>query len=79
MQGNYISKLVVCPESRRQGLGSALIKRAQSKYTHLSLHVATEREAALALYLKMGFTVQRTIKNYYMEGRDALSMTWGAS
>jgi ribosomal protein S18 acetylase RimI-like enzyme len=79
LQGNYISKLLVIESKRRCGVGTLLIDQCisrcrESRLGSMSLHVGSEREGALRLYEKKGFTVGKRIKDYYIEGRDAFHM-----
>ncbi len=57
----YLSRLIVKPEARRQGIGSALIDRVLQEvralgYSEASIGVDKDNAAALALYRKKGFT-----------------------
>ena len=62
--------LAVAPQSRRQGLGRALVQdfletaRARGAKTAF-LEVAAPNQAALALYLAMGFTQTGRRRGYY--------------
>ena len=57
----YLSRLIVRPEYRRQGLGGRLVdflaeKAREEGFTELSLGVDDANTAALCLYRKKGFT-----------------------
>lgn len=57
----YVSALAVAPGLRRQGIGSALIRRVIGAAAHLgllvALDVAGDNEQAIRLYREFGFTV----------------------
>jgi [ribosomal protein S18]-alanine N-acetyltransferase len=70
-----ILTLAVLPERRRQGIGSALVRRAATHAQGLGavtlfLEVAKDNEAALPLYRGLGFKPVGLRKAYY-GGRDA--------
>ncbi|CAN6304684.1 unnamed protein product [Urochloa humidicola] len=74
-----IIELAVRENSRRQGLGEALLRAAvercrRGKVQRVILHVDPARMAAVALYLKAGFQVDATVEGYYAPGRDAHRM-----
>ena len=66
---------------RRQGIGRKMMDyaveraRKQSVQT-VCLNVDPEREAAVALYLSMGFVEVSRRKDYYGVGRDCLEMEY---
>lgn len=73
-----VTNLAVRKEFRRLGAGSALLSEiiahcARNAVKTLRLEVAAVNDAAKNLYLKYGFEVEYTRKNYYPEG-DALVM-----
>jgi [ribosomal protein S18]-alanine N-acetyltransferase len=74
----HILNIAVAPSSRRQGIARALIhaaiKLAQAKNLQTAwLEVRPSNEAALELYLSLGFELVMTRKRYYNDtGEDAL-------
>lgn len=81
-----ILTLAVSPETRRRGLGRALVRRAAATAAEqgaatLFLEVAVDNEAALALYGALGFAEKGRRKAYYgRPGRpptDALVLSAG--
>jgi len=77
----HIISIAVLPEHRRKGLGRALIEEALERmgkfYNAKScyLEVRVSNEAAINLYKKAGFEVQRTIRGYYIDGESAYIMS----
>ncbi|MCD7769832.1 MAG: ribosomal protein S18-alanine N-acetyltransferase [Oscillospiraceae bacterium] len=76
-----LDKIAVAPESRRRGIGQALLDeviarcRAQDM-SFLTLEVRASNQAAIGLYEKNGFAVAGRRKNYYEKPReDAIIMT----
>ena len=74
-----VTKLAVAPESRRVGIGTALLVEAlalarRRRAACVRLHVETERKGALSLYHKMGFEEDSLIADYYSKGRHAHRM-----
>jgi len=71
----HIMNLAVCPEARRRGLGTALVRHAltvaaaQGARTAL-LEVRASNTAALALYRKLGFVQKSVRKGYYDHPRE---------
>ena len=56
----YVSRLIVKPEERRKGIGSALVNHAVAKaaemgYSEMSIGVDIDNYPALRLYWKAGF------------------------
>jgi len=81
-KGSHASliKLVVREESRRNGIGSDLVRAGitflhQRRCQDISLHVDPNRDAARALYFKLGFFVSGSVGDYYAPGRHADIMT----
>ena len=75
-----ILNLVVDGHHRKQGNGSALLKKALSTCVAfgvdtLTLEVRPSNISALALYEKFGFEFAARRKQYYKDGEDALLMT----
>ena len=77
----YISNVAVRPDSRRQGIGDALIdalaaKAAELELAFLTLEVRESNAPAIALYTKHGFHPVGKRKNYYDAPKeDAVLMT----
>ena len=75
----HVTKLVVTPAMRRQGIGRALLTAAvesgkAGRAQLLTLHVDESNEAAKQLYLSVGFGVTGRREDYYKAGRSALVM-----
>lgn len=75
---NIIS-VAVDKDYRNLGIASKLIETAQEvckkqKLSNLTLEVGYKNITAYLLYVKLGFTVRRTRKNYYANGDDCLEM-----
>lgn len=69
--------LAVVPKYRRQGIGSALLKAAESAFSpkdRFYLYVDIENLSAIRLYERAGYRRTGTIASYYMNGNDALVM-----
>ena len=79
-EGN-INNVAVCPQSRRQGVGSALLEAlrlfaAERKLSFLTLEVRASNMGARALYARHGYQEVGRRKNYYEFPReDAILMT----
>ena len=77
----FVSNIVVHPDFRRQGIGTALLKMAAltadaMSTEFISLEVRKSNDAAIALYEKMGFEEMGLRKNFYRNPtEDALIMT----
>ena len=69
----------VSPESRRGGLGSALMNIAEDrlrvmKTPRVVLEVAVDNLAAVSFYKRRGYSVVGTLRRYYLNSLDALRM-----
>lgn len=77
----HIISIAVLPEHRKKGLGRALIEKAlegMAKFYNAKscyLEVRVSNDAAINLYKKIGFEVQRTIRGYYADGENAYIMS----
>ena len=77
----YITNVAVYPAYRRQGVGTALLKRVfefavEEKLRFVSLEVRVSNSAAVSLYQKLGFITEGRRKDFYRNPReDALIMT----
>lgn len=61
----YLDNVVVVPDYRRQGIGSALLRAAQSwsketGHTHMWGKIVNKNDPSLALFRKAGFTADST-------------------
>ena len=70
-----VMNLAVSPEARRQGLGEKLMKAlctalGEKQIESLSLEVRASNEAAIALYMKLGFVQDGRRKEYYVNPRE---------
>lgn len=75
----HVVTLDVHPDFRRLGLGRKLMisleRLAQGHHAEcMRLEVAADDEGAQTFYSKLGFTVVRRVKKYYMNRLDALVM-----
>ncbi len=78
-RGHLIS-IAVLPNFRRIGIASALMKRVMRGLMDyncetLFLEVRVSNVAAIELYKKLGFDIDRKIRYYYADGEDALVMS----
>jgi ribosomal-protein-alanine N-acetyltransferase len=76
-----IISFAILPEFRKQGWGEKLMtiaiqKLKEKNVEKSSLHVRTDNESALKLYLKIGYVVAFTDKEYYNDGSDAHVMVY---
>jgi [ribosomal protein S18]-alanine N-acetyltransferase len=76
----HLSKVLVAPEARRQGLARALVTaaiakaRKERRVGSVTLHVDTSNDAALGLYAGLGFVKEAEFEDYYTVGRHAYKM-----
>lgn len=72
----HITSLAVLPKHRNKGYGQALVEHVVGASSGLpvSLHVRVSNEQAQKIYQRVGFTVKKTIPNYYSDGEDAYLM-----
>jgi [ribosomal protein S18]-alanine N-acetyltransferase len=74
---DHLISIAIRPESRRKGLGEALLvelEKRLSKERPLRLEVRQSNHSAIQLYLKMGFTKTGSAEGYYSDGEDAITM-----
>jgi ribosomal-protein-alanine N-acetyltransferase len=80
LKKGHVVSVAVLPESRRKGVGGALVVKAMesmrmygAKQCYLEVRVTNEE--AVRLYKKLGLEVTRTIRGYYADGEDAYVMS----
>jgi ribosomal-protein-alanine N-acetyltransferase len=74
---DHLISIAVRPDSRRKGLGEALLvelEKPLSKERPLRLEVRESNLAAIRLYSKRGFTKTGLAEGYYSDGEDAIIM-----
>jgi ribosomal-protein-alanine N-acetyltransferase len=74
---DHLISIAVRPDSRRKGLGEALLvelEKPLSKERPLKLEVRQNNLAAIHLYSKMGFTKTGLAEGYYGDGENAITM-----
>jgi ribosomal-protein-alanine N-acetyltransferase len=74
-----IITLDVLAGARRRGIGSRLLREAESRMAaagvhHVILETATNNEAAVAFWQQHGYRTQAVLKNYYLNTLDAFQM-----
>jgi [ribosomal protein S18]-alanine N-acetyltransferase len=75
----HIITIDVLPESRRAGIGSALLRAAESQLRQagaimVELETAIDNAAAIQFYKREGYFVEKTVPGYYSNQLDALVM-----
>lgn len=75
----HIITLDVVPETRRSGVGSALLDAAEEQLSRagagkVGLEAAVNNMAAIRFYKQKGYFVEKTVPGYYANGLDALVM-----
>src|SRR6266705_5616076 len=74
---DHLISIAVRPDSRRKGLGEALLvelEKRLSKERPLRLEVRQSNLAAIHLYSKKGFTKTGLAEGYYRDGENAITM-----
>ncbi len=76
----HIVSIAVDPDYRRRGIGNLLIEALLKKFKNdkmkkVRLEVRVSNKPAINLYVKIGFKIERRIKNYYPDGEDCFVMT----
>jgi putative acetyltransferase len=72
----YLDQLVVAPESWRSGIGRLLVDEAKRLSPgKVDLHVNQDNERAIALYVKMGFSITGESVSKH-SGLPLYVMTW---
>jgi GNAT superfamily N-acetyltransferase len=77
LDGEWIEQLYVAPEHLRRGLGSQLVKLAQSTRESLALWTFQANASARAFYEAHGFRVCGKPSRENEEGALALCFRWG--
>ncbi|VVB59190.1 putative N-acetyltransferase [uncultured archaeon] len=77
-----ILMLSVNENNRRQGIGSALLKKfllemKNHQIRQIELEVRTTNRGAVEFYIKQGFILQEKLHHFYQNGEDAYSMRKG--
>jgi len=75
----HIITLDVVPETRRSGVGSALLHAAEEQLLRagaatVALETAVNNMAAIRFYKQKGYFVEKTVPGYYSNQLDALVM-----
>src|SRR3989454_9753239 len=74
---NHLISIAVRPDSRKKGLGEALLMELEkrlSKERPLRLEVRQSNSAAIHLYSKRGFKKTGLAEGYYGDGENAITM-----
>ena len=75
LPGQYIWQMVTDPAYRGQGFATRALYELIDTGEPLHLHVREDNEAALGLYLDVGFRIHSTVQDYYADGTSALHLT----
>jgi [ribosomal protein S18]-alanine N-acetyltransferase len=72
----HLVSIAVIPESRKKGVGQALLDHLIRKVEtgSLKLEVRRSNKSALTLYHKNGFVQTGVANSYYTDGEDAIQM-----
>jgi [ribosomal protein S18]-alanine N-acetyltransferase len=72
----HLVSIAVRPDSRRKGVAQALLSRLIERLREgpVKLELRKSNAAALALYLRNGFSQTGTAHSYYTDGEDAIQM-----
>lgn len=75
----HIITIDVLANTRRAGVGSALLQAAEEKLSHagvvaVALETPVNNDAAIRFYKKKGYFVEKTVPGYYSNHLDALVM-----
>jgi [ribosomal protein S18]-alanine N-acetyltransferase len=78
-QQGFVISLAVALHSRQSGVASALLNDLKQrlldlKVTTLALHARITNHAAINLYLKLGYKIEKTVFNYYQDNAPAYRM-----
>jgi ribosomal-protein-alanine N-acetyltransferase len=74
-----INSLGVSPRFRHRGIAASLLKQTMLElssrgFARTLLEVRSDNEAAIALYLRLGFRIINQAKAFYLDGCDAYIM-----
>jgi GNAT superfamily N-acetyltransferase len=67
----YIVDFSILPEYQGKGIGRAVLEQVKKTYRRLT---AVTRKETLGFFLKCGFVIKRTIRNYYHPGMDGYAI-----
>lgn len=72
----WIATLAVDPRWQRRGIGAALLRACEERFTLplVKLTVRASNRGAIALYEQTGYRVIDTWRGYYNDGEDGLVM-----
>lgn len=79
-KAGHVISIAVLPEYRRRGIAASLLERALKALKEdygceeVYLEVRISNSPAISLYQKLGFTVIKVSKRYYIDGEDAYVM-----
>lgn len=69
----YIADFSILPEHQGKGVGKAVLEQIKTMGKKLA---AVTRKETLPFFMKSGFVLKRTIKNYYHPGVDGYYITF---
>ena len=69
--GKNIVDFSILPEYQGRGIGKAVLDQVKKTYKRLT---AVTRKETLGFFLKCGFVLKRTIRNYYQPGVDGYAI-----
>ena len=69
----YIVDFSILPEYQGKGVGKAILEQVKTRGEKLT---AVTRKETLHFFLKSGFALRRTIKNYYYPGVDGYYLSF---
>jgi ribosomal-protein-alanine N-acetyltransferase len=80
----HVMNVAVHPESRRQGVATALLRRmleetADDPARGYTLEVRVSNTGAVKLYESFGFEIQGVRKGYYLDNREDALIMWRAA
>ena len=71
--GKYIVDFSILPEYQGKGVGKAILEQVKAKGEKLT---AVTRKVTLHFFLRSGFVLERTMKNYYHPGVDGYYLSF---
>jgi GNAT superfamily N-acetyltransferase len=69
----YIADFSILPEYQRKGVGMAVMEQLKRNERRLT---AVTRKETLQFFLKAGFSLKRTMKNYYFPGVEGYEIEY---